>query len=238
MAPHVSRFVSQLFAVGPDADALVQATRAYDALFRFKIDFVRRRAVPLLKGGAHVDASAEDHALVERIVNGPVGTGQDHELAIAHYGCALLDREATDKAAVAEAGGDFEKAALVLRERGLAKAGKREGRATSEGVIAIALDGESGGMVELGCETDFVARTDEFQVLAKDLAMHVAASDPLAVRREEIDPALVDSAVGRTVTGALDACSVGYDVFDGVAVEPTDASFRAAADAARSGGFD
>ncbi len=53
-----------------------------------------------------------------------------------------------------------------------------------------------------------------------------------------IDPALVDSAVGRTVTGALDACSVGYDVFDGVAVEPTDASFRAAADAARSGGFD
>ena len=89
MAPHVSRFVSQLFAVGPDADALVQATRAYDALFRFKIDFVRRRAVPLLKGGAHVDASAEDHALVERIVNGPVGTGQDHELAIAHYGCEI-----------------------------------------------------------------------------------------------------------------------------------------------------
>jgi hypothetical protein len=101
MAPHVSRFVSRLFAVGPDADALVQTTRAYDALFRFKIDFVRKRSLPLLKGGAHVEASAADHALVERIVNGPVGTGQDHELAIAQFGCSLLDREATDKAAVA-----------------------------------------------------------------------------------------------------------------------------------------
>ena len=101
MAPHVSRFVSRLFAVGPDADALVQTTRAYDALFRFKIDFVRKRSLPLLKGGAHVEATAADHALVERIVNGPVGTGQDHELAIAQFGCSLLDREATDKAAVA-----------------------------------------------------------------------------------------------------------------------------------------
>jgi hypothetical protein len=64
MAPHVSRFLSALFAVGAEAEALAAATRAYDHLFRFKIDFVRRRALPLLKGGAHVEATAEDHAVV------------------------------------------------------------------------------------------------------------------------------------------------------------------------------
>ena len=69
MAPHVSRFVSALFGVGADAEALVAATRAYDVLFRFKIDFVRRRALPLLKGGAHVEATAEDHALAESILD-------------------------------------------------------------------------------------------------------------------------------------------------------------------------
>ena len=65
MAPHLSRFVSRLFSVGAEADALAAATRAYDVLFRFKIDFVRRRALPLLKGGAHVTATADDHAYVE-----------------------------------------------------------------------------------------------------------------------------------------------------------------------------
>ena len=64
MAPHVSRFVSALFGVGDAAEALMAQTRAYDVLFRFKIDFVRRRALPLLKAGAHVEASAEDHALI------------------------------------------------------------------------------------------------------------------------------------------------------------------------------
>ena len=108
MAPHVSRFVSALFAVGPDVDALVAATRAYDILFRFKIDFVRRRALPLLKGGAHVEATADDHALAEVILNAqlaadpnaPVvssfsrtGTDHDQEMRLAAYGCSLLDRE-------------------------------------------------------------------------------------------------------------------------------------------------
>src|SRR5262245_21896483 len=74
------------------------------------------------------------------------------------------------KRVLADANGDMERAAELLRERGLAKAGKREGRATSEGAIAIALSGAAGGMVELGCETDFVARTDEFQRLATALA--------------------------------------------------------------------
>jgi elongation factor Ts len=84
------------------------------------------------------------------------------------------------KRALSEAGGDFEKAALVLRERGLAKAGKREGRATSEGLIAIASEGGVGGMVELGCETDFVARTDDFQELGRRLAEVVVAAPALA----------------------------------------------------------
>src|SRR5918993_2406141 len=81
MAPHVSRFVSALFGVGPDAEALIAQTRAYDALFRFKIDFVRRRALPLLKAGAHVVATAEDHALAERIVAGTA----DPEMAVSAY---------------------------------------------------------------------------------------------------------------------------------------------------------
>ena len=78
------------------------------------------------------------------------------------------------KRVLSDADGDVEKAVELLRERGLAKAGKREGRATSEGVIAIALDGACGGMVELGCETDFVARTDDFGALASSLAGVVA----------------------------------------------------------------
>jgi elongation factor Ts len=83
------------------------------------------------------------------------------------------------KRALADAQGNLEKATLLLRERGLAKAGKREGRATSEGLIAIALSGQAGGMVEIGCETDFVARTDDFSALASSLARAVAGSPAL-----------------------------------------------------------
>ncbi len=108
MAPHVSRFVTRLFGVGADADALVTATRAYDVLFRFKIDFVRRRALPLLKGGAHVTATAEDHALVAPYLH------DDSETALAAYGCALLDREVAAKAKAAA--GEGEELAAVLTE--------------------------------------------------------------------------------------------------------------------------
>jgi len=79
------------------------------------------------------------------------------------------------KRALADAGGDLAKAGDLLRERGLAKAGKREGRATSEGTVGIAVDGARAGIVELGCETDFVAKTDEFQKLAAELAGLAAA---------------------------------------------------------------
>ncbi len=79
------------------------------------------------------------------------------------------------KHALSEAGGDVARAVEVLRERGLAKAGKREGRATSEGGISISLAGGAGGMVELGCETDFVARTDDFIALGEMFARAVLA---------------------------------------------------------------
>jgi elongation factor Ts len=80
------------------------------------------------------------------------------------------------KKALGEAEGDLEKAIEVLRERGLAKAVKRAGRATSEGAIAMALQGASGALVELGCETDFVAKTDDFQALADRIARTVLAA--------------------------------------------------------------
>ncbi len=93
-----------LFGVGAEVEALVAATRAYDVLFRFKIDFVRRRALPLLKAGAHVEATAEDHALAERsdvrsaTARAVDSDDHDAEMRLAAYGCSLLDREAADKA--------------------------------------------------------------------------------------------------------------------------------------------
>jgi len=107
------------------------------------------------------------------------------------------------KRALADAAGDLEKAGVLLRERGLAKAGKREGRATSEGLIAIALDGRAGGMIELGCETDFVARTDEFGQLAAALARAVSKSDRLT-GTAELEGAEVDGVkVAERIKGAI-----------------------------------
>jgi elongation factor Ts len=92
------------------------------------------------------------------------------------------------KKALTETGGDMEKAVDLLRQKGLAVAAKRAGRATSEGVIEtyIHAGGKLGVMVELNCETDFVAKTDAFRGFAKDLAMHIAAANPVAIRREEV----------------------------------------------------
>ncbi len=91
MAPHVSRFVTRLFQVGPRADALARATRDQDDLFRFKVDFVRRRALPLVKGSTRVAATAEDDAVMARLTTG--AASGDLELAVARAGCALLDAE-------------------------------------------------------------------------------------------------------------------------------------------------
>ena len=92
------------------------------------------------------------------------------------------------KAALTEANGDMEKAIDLLRKKGLASAAKRAGRATRDGIIGhyIHMGGKVGVLVEVNCETDFVARTADFQTLAKELAMHIAAADPRYVRREEI----------------------------------------------------
>jgi len=94
MAPHVSRFVKRLFDVDAPAAGVAEATRAQDDLFRFKVDFVRRRAVPLLKGGAHPASTPADAAVVEALI-AAAGTG-DRELAVARAGCALMDREKSE----------------------------------------------------------------------------------------------------------------------------------------------
>tara|TARA_Y100001001_G_C7918553_1_gene277818 strand:+ start:169 stop:615 length:447 start_codon:yes stop_codon:yes gene_type:complete len=93
------------------------------------------------------------------------------------------------KVALEETDGDVEKAIVALREKGLASAAKRSGRETNEGVIEtyIHTGGRVGAMVELGCETDFVARTEEFQKLAHDIALQVAAMDPVYVNVDEIE---------------------------------------------------
>jgi elongation factor Ts len=97
------------------------------------------------------------------------------------------------KKALTETGGDMEKAVDLLRQKGLAVAQKRAGRATSEGTIQtyIHAGGKLGVMVEVGCETDFVAKTDSFVDFAKNVAMHIAAVNPVAIAREEIPTDLV-----------------------------------------------
>ena len=97
------------------------------------------------------------------------------------------------KKALAEAGGDFTKAEEVLRKKGLSAAAKKSGRIASEGAVAsyIHMGGKIGVLVEVNCETDFVARTEGFQSLVKDVAMQIAAASPLYVRREDVPPELI-----------------------------------------------
>ena len=98
------------------------------------------------------------------------------------------------KTALTEAEGDLEKADTILRTRGQARAAKRSGRSTSQGLVSsyIHMGGQVGGLVEIGCESDFVARTDEFQQLTRDIAMHIAAANPLYVTRDEVPSDVVD----------------------------------------------
>src|SRR5882672_8888166 len=98
------------------------------------------------------------------------------------------------KKALTEAGGNEERAIEILRERGLASAKKKEGRVAAEGVVGsyIHMGGKVGVLVEINCETDFVARSEEFQQLVKDVAMHIAAAEPRYVSRTEVPADLVD----------------------------------------------
>ncbi|HSI87713.1 MAG TPA: translation elongation factor Ts [Pyrinomonadaceae bacterium] len=92
------------------------------------------------------------------------------------------------KNALVEASGDESAAIEILRKKGMATAGKKAGRVTAEGVVGsyIHMGGKVGVMVEVNCESDFVARGEEFQALVKDVAMHIAASDPRFVTRDEV----------------------------------------------------
>ena len=97
------------------------------------------------------------------------------------------------KKALAEAGGDFEKAVDYLRKKGMASAAKKSGRATKEGAVYSYIHGEGrvGVMVEINCETDFVARTEQFRNFVKDVAMHIAAANPQYVSSDEVPADIV-----------------------------------------------
>lgn len=92
------------------------------------------------------------------------------------------------KKALAESEGNLEKAVELLRKRGLATAAKKSGRVTSEGLVASYIHGggKLGVLIEVNCETDFVARTEQFQQLVKDISMHIAASNPIYLKREDV----------------------------------------------------
>jgi elongation factor Ts len=98
------------------------------------------------------------------------------------------------KAALSEANGNMEEAITLLRKRGLAQAAKRAGRTTAQGLIGsyIHMGGKIGVLVEVNCESDFVARTEAFQNLVKEVAMHIAAADPKWVRREDVSPEAIE----------------------------------------------
>jgi len=98
------------------------------------------------------------------------------------------------KAALTEAKGNIEEATTILRKRGLAQATKKAGRTTNEGLIGsyIHMGGKIGVLVEVNCESDFVARTDDFQNLAREIAMHIAAANPQYVRREDVPSEVLD----------------------------------------------
>ena len=98
------------------------------------------------------------------------------------------------KGALTEAHGNFDEAMTILRKRGLAQATKRAGRSTNEGIVGhyIHMGGKIGVLVEVNCESDFVARTDDFQNLVKEVAMHIAAASPQYVRREDVPADVLD----------------------------------------------
>src|SRR4030088_224830 len=99
------------------------------------------------------------------------------------------------KRALVASGGDLEKAETILRTKGIASAGKKASRATKEGIVAsyIHLQGKVGVLVEVNCETDFVAKNEKFREFVKDITLHIAAAHPLYVNREEVPAELIES---------------------------------------------
>ena len=118
-------------------------------------------------------------------------TAQDVAKLRAQTGVGMMEC----KNALTEANGDFEKAIVILRERGLKAVDKKQGRIASEGLVAsyIHMGGKIGVLVEVNCETDFVAKSDDFQLLVKDIAMHIAAANPKYVTEAEVPTAELDA---------------------------------------------
>jgi len=108
----------------------------------------------------------------------------------ARTGAGMMDC----KKALEESGGDMDRAAEILRKKGIAKAEKRAGRTAAQGAVVsyIHHNGQVGVLVELNCETDFVARTEGFQQLARDIALHVASADPIGVNADDIPADLLE----------------------------------------------
>ncbi len=108
----------------------------------------------------------------------------------AKSGAGLMDC----KKALVEAKGDFEEAMTILRKRGVAAAAKRAGRNAAEGLVEsyIHLGGKVGVLVEINCESDFVAKNDEFRLFAKDICMQIAAASPLYVKRDEVPESILE----------------------------------------------
>ena len=113
-------------------------------------------------------------------------TAQDVARLRAQTGVGMMEC----KKALTDANGDFEKAIVLLRERGLKAVDKKQGRIASEGLVAsyIHMGGRIGVLVEVNCETDFVAKSNDFQTLVKDIAMHIAAANPKYVSEADVDP--------------------------------------------------
>ena len=108
----------------------------------------------------------------------------------ARTGAGMMDC----KKALEEAGGDLEKAVDVLRTKGIARGEKRAGRGTAQGLVSSYLhfNGRVGVLVEINCETDFVARTEDFQNLARELALHIASANPIAVSADQVPPEVIE----------------------------------------------
>lgn len=118
-------------------------------------------------------------------------TAQDVAKLRAQTGVGMMEC----KKALTDAEGDFEKAVVLLRERGLKAVDKKQGRIASEGLVAsyIHMGGRIGVLVEVNCETDFVAKSENFQNLVKDIAMQIAAANPKYVREEEVEPSVLEN---------------------------------------------
>ncbi|MCG8525465.1 MAG: translation elongation factor Ts [Opitutales bacterium] len=120
----------------------------------------------------------------------PINAKQVGELR-AKTGAGLMDC----KRALSEAGGDFEKATAILRKMGVADAAKRSGRSASEGLVEsyIHLGGKVGVLIEINCESDFVAKNDDFKAFTRDICMHIAAASPTYLEREDVPESIVNS---------------------------------------------